>query len=857
MAAAEAPERSVMVVRGWGSDRPGIAEAFMKVLMGASAQVLDISQFLLEGSLMFSFVLQVEDQGSMALMKNLRHCAKEQGLTLDFHVHGVDEFDSANAGVRASDSREAVFSIVSKEPITPAMLYEMDEVLCKHACTVSEIEHRSDNKREHNGQYNKVQLRVICPKGITLASLFLGSSPGDVGLQKVAWDNNAEISLRWWNAMNRPNGKSLVVFGLSDVLCPYDVLDQVLIEAGKEASAASNKSLAQANQTKVALLKGVPTDVVDRVIKRLKFTEGARLVCSALKRMGCRLAILTNTGVREIAEHVKQQLGIDYAICQELEVVNGQFTGAYTGVASDVRFRKADLFSLMAEREGIDYENVMVVGEPLKGLKFTTARHVMETFGPMLYFNAAKLEDLTIALYLLGFNGSDVRTLRKRGWEEGPGAEGVRAGAAPAKLRRCMVQVSSKSSSPGQIKQIFSPLSPFKGEVEIASVRQCSLQGGGMCLGLDLRMTKQDPERVIKDLMFACQKHGFEVKDVGDQCANAERDDESWKHHYYNRHVVTLVQRPQVATASLQAVFEFLKKQNANCVKMDRLSLNGLTAISFSVTLPEGADTKAFSSQLVEVSNRLGADIAFQKDDLQRWMRRLVVFDMDSTLIQQEVIDELAKIAGVETEVKKITDAAMNGDLDFFESLKARVALLKGHNAEELFAKVKANLIYTPGAKKLCATLKSLGYKMAVISGGFMPVAREVQRHLGLDYAFANSLDVDDETGLLTGLTSGPVVTPQRKRTLLATIANVEGCDVQQTIAVGDGANDIPMLHTAGLGVAFCAKPKVQAVANFRINDKDLSTVLFLIGVSEHAAERLSVSATADASNCGTPRREE
>merc|ERR1719203_2234449 len=128
---------------------------------------------------------------------------------------------------------------------------------------------------------------------------------------------------------------------------------------------------------------------------------------------------------------------------------------------------------------------------------------------------------------------------------------------------------------------------------------------------------------------------------------------------------------------------------------------------------------------------------------------------------------------------------------------------------------------------------------MAVISGGFQPIAEEVKRLLGLDYAFANTLEVETTTGLLTGRTSGPVVTPQRKRALLATIANVEGCDVEQTIAVGDGANDIPMLNSAGLGIAFCAKPKVQAATEIRINQKDLSTVLFLIGVSERASDHL------------------
>jgi len=155
---------------------------------------------------------------------------------------------------------------------------------------------------------------------------------------------------------------------------------------------------------------------------------------------------------------------------------------------------------------------------------------------------------------------------------------------------------------------------------------------------------------------------------------------------------------------------------------------------------------------------------------------------------------------------------------------------------------VKKNLVFTKGAHELCATLKKLGYKMAVISGGFLPMARHVQKELGLDYAFANTLEVDRQTGNLTGRTVGPVVTPQRKRDLLSMIAEIEGCELGQTIAVGDGANDIPMLLTAGLGVAFCAKPKVQQVANFRVNTPDLKTVLYLIGLSDFATENLNVS---------------
>mmetsp|Transcript_55360 Transcript_55360/g.177564 ORF Transcript_55360/g.177564 Transcript_55360/m.177564 type:complete len:863 (+) Transcript_55360:57-2645(+) len=845
-AAEEAPDRghSVLVVRGWGADKPGISDSFVKVVVQHHCRVLDMAQFLLEGSLLCTFVLYVGDQSSMALMKDLSKCAKEKDLQLDFHFPDAGELDSLGASENV-----AAISVVSKGRISPALLHDVDTVLCSQGCAVVEIEHRSDNKRENNGEYNKVQLRVKCPRGLKLATLHVGmplASGGTApGLQKVAWEYGAEVTVRWWDAMNRPNGKSLVVFGLSHVLCPWDCLDEVLKEAGLDPAAADGSSTTAKNQSKVAMLKGKSTQVVQKVIDRLEFTPGARLVCGALKRMGFRLAVLTNTGVQDMAEHAKRELGIDYAICRDLGVADGCFTGEYAGELSDVRFRKMDLMKLMADREGIDCRNVIVVGEPLQGLSASNARLFLETFGPNVFFNSTKLKDLTIALYLLGFNGSDIRALRKRRWEDGPG-EGAAQQAHAPKSKRFMMQVSSHTLNPGQINRIFAPLKPLDSQVHVATVRHCSLQGGGMCLGLELGVEREDPDQVVKDLLYACQQQGFQVKDVGNEVVEASKlaprtASSCWQHYFQNRHVITLVQKPHIANAVLSATFGTLAQQHANVVKIERLSASReLAALQLTVNLPEGLEPAELSGSLAEVAKQQGADIAFQRDDLERWMRRLVVFDMDSTLIQQEVIDELAKMAGVETQVKAITEAAMRGELNFFDSLKSRVALLKGHKADELFAKVKANLIFTPGAKKLCSTLRSMGLKMAVISGGFLPVAQEVQRHLGLDYAFANTLEVDETTGLLTGRTSGPVVTPQRKRALLATIANVEGCEVQQTIAVGDGANDIPMLNAAGLGIAFCAKPKVQAATEFRINQKDLSTVLFLIGVSERAAERLT-----------------
>ncbi|CAJ1400526.1 unnamed protein product [Effrenium voratum] len=828
----EGSSGNILVFRGWGADKPGIAQAFLRIVVEHQSEVLDMAQFLLGGGLMFTFVLKVADQSSIGLMKSLSTCAREQGLQLSFH------FPDAHQVPDTDDGPEAIISVVSPSAVTPALIMDIDKVLYGHGCVVLEIEHRSDNMKEHNGDYNKVQIRARCPSGLRLASLVLGPPEGKVeGLQKVGWEHGAEVTARWWDAMNRPNGKSLMVFGLSHVLCPEDVLDLVLKEAGIDPSQVSVSDSGNVAEEKLALLRGHSTSLLKKVMEHLPFTPGAKVVCSAMKRLGCRLAILTNTGMREIAEYFKQQLGVDYVICRDVEEKDGCFTGRYTGELQDVKFRKADLLKLMADREGIDCRNVITVGEPLKGLKAANARLMLECFGPNVYFNSTKLQDLTIVLYLLGFSGSDVRALRKRRWDDGPGALEPSGSSVPSSppSKRFMVQVSGLNRVAGQLQSIFTPLASLRSDVQLTTIRQCSLQDGGMCLGLDLTVLKEKPDSVVKDLVYACQKEGLTIMDVNDSAK-----DFNWLSRYHNRYVITLVQKPNISSSSLSEVLSTISAQGINIIKIERLSARDIASLQFTVGLPDNLSSDDFAKKMVEVSKNHGADIAIQRDDLERWMRRLVVFDMDSTLIQQEVIDELAKLAGVETKVKEITEAAMRGELDFFGSLKSRVALLKGHNAEQLFEKVKANIVFTPGAKKLCTCLKRLGFKTAVISGGFLPVAQEVQRYLGLDYAFANTLEVDETTGLLTGKTSGPVVTPQRKRQLLATIANVEGCEIQQTIAVGDGANDIPMLHAAGLGIAFCAKPKVQEVSQFRINQMDLSTVLFLIGISERAMDRLS-----------------
>ncbi|KAI8848307.1 HAD-like domain-containing protein [Chytridium lagenaria] len=238
-------------------------------------------------------------------------------------------------------------------------------------------------------------------------------------------------------------------------------------------------------------------------------------------------------------------------------------------------------------------------------------------------------------------------------------------------------------------------------------------------------------------------------------------------------------------------------------------------------------------TRILSIGVKTHVDIVVQDVSVFRTRKRVVIFDMDSTLIQQEVIDELAREAGVVAEVSRITEAAMNGEIDFKESLRRRVGLLKG-TPTSVLEKVRSRITFSPGAHELCRALKRLGYKLAVISGGFIPLARYVKAELGLDYAFANELKVSPDGLVLEGVTEGPVVDGVRKAELLEVIAHAEGVKKDQVIAVGDGANDLLMMAASGLGVAYNAKPRVQEQAKARINQKSLAWILYILGLKEY-----------------------
>lgn len=344
----------------------------------------------------------------------------------------------------------------------------------------------------------------------------------------------------------------------------------------------------------------------------------------------------------------------------------------------------------------------------------------------------------------------------------------------------------------------------------------------------------QGADQVQKEILF--NLHAMDMK-VRFQSISEDSYDHWVGQQGKPRHIVTLLAR-RVTANHIARVTTVTLDQGLNIDKITRLSGrvpleriddDSKACVEFSLRgVP--TDMSALRASLLELSSEMDVDVAYQEDNIYRRNRRVVVFDMDSTLIEAEVIDELAKEAGVGDKVAEITEAAMRGELDFKESFAKRMALLQGLDASVL-EDVAARLQLTEGAEALISTLRRLGYKTAILSGGFDYFARHIQKKLGIDYVHANQLEVVD--GKVTGRVSGEVVDGDRKAQLLRDIAKGEKVDLEQVIAVGDGANDLPMLSIAGLGIAFRAKPLVKANAKQSISKLGLDGILYLMGISD------------------------
>lgn len=372
-----------------------------------------------------------------------------------------------------------------------------------------------------------------------------------------------------------------------------------------------------------------------------------------------------------------------------------------------------------------------------------------------------------------------------------------------------------------------------KARAQLLDVQQVVV-GRKLSLSLQVGLDEQS-QPLLKDLLFKAHELGvhldFQILKTEDRRSEISK----------SRFALTLL-APDLKPSAVHEVTALLAKHKWNIDTISSLTERPVSCLELLMSAPSDS-LPDVEGKLVELAGDLGIDIAIQKEGLLRRSKRLVVLDMDSTLIQQEIIDELAALHGVKDRVSEITHRAMNGELDFEQSLRARVSLLEGA-PESVFAEVRDRIELTEGAARFASVLKRLGYKLAVISGGFVRVVGPIAHELGLDYHFANRLEVAD--GKLTGGLVGPIVGPQRKADLVESLAQQEGIQMSQVIAIGDGANDLPMLALAGLGIAFNAKPAVQKEASTAINQRSLLSILHLLGIRGHELRELEASFEGD-----------
>lgn len=398
-----------------------------------------------------------------------------------------------------------------------------------------------------------------------------------------------------------------------------------------------------------------------------------------------------------------------------------------------------------------------------------------------------------------------------------------------------LLQISGEDK-PGITAKVTAILAKY--DANILDIGQADIHDT-LSLGILFEVNKGDEAGpILKDLLFAAYEMGLQAKFKPISSEEYER----WVSlQGKNRYIVTVLGKKLTASqiASVTSVFtdEGLNIDNitrlTGRIPINETDKQSRSSVQMSVrgTLKSKADLQM---KFLNISRSLGIDIGFQEDNMYRRNRRLVCFDMDSTLIQTEVIDELARRHGVGEQVSAITERAMNGEIDFNESFIQRIALLEGLDVN-VMEDIAQSLPITDGAERLISTLKAFGYKTAILSGGFTYFGNYLQKRLGVDYVYANELEIKDHK--LTGKHLGEIVDGKRKAELLKLIAQVENLNINQVIAVGDGANDLPMLNLAGLGIAFHAKPIVKENAQQSISTIGLDGILYFLGFNDYFLE--------------------
>jgi phosphoserine phosphatase len=377
--------------------------------------------------------------------------------------------------------------------------------------------------------------------------------------------------------------------------------------------------------------------------------------------------------------------------------------------------------------------------------------------------------------------------------------------------------------APGVTQALFATLEPFA--ITILDIEQVVIRGRLILTAL-ITLDPAHATAIEQDLLEKTDQLGLDLA--------IDFTDESKKDiNGSNLHIVALSQK--LLPSGIAALATKIAEQGGNIDRIHRTAAYPLTAVEFEVTLQSTESSlKIIQRELAEIARANEIDIAVEQSGLTRRAKRIVLLDMDSTLIQQEVIDLIAAKYGVGDQVAEITESAMRGELDFAASLSARVALLTGADVA-ILDEVKAEITLTPGARTLIRTLHRLGHKVGVVSGGFLNVIEPLLKELDIDFYRANTLEISGTK--LTGKLTGPIIDRAAKADALREFAAKEGVALSQTIAIGDGANDLGMLEIAGLGIAFNAKPAVQAAADSSITSPYLDSVLYLMGITRKEIE--------------------